>query len=139
MQNWSRRNLDGSDSSSHIYLRTNLVLVFIPRETRRYRFQLFRLSVCLGSCPGYISERWKVFKFHIRIEHQWKVCNVVFSFDLMKNCENDRIWNLWNLRKYSTPCPGCITKSIQWSVIIHPYTDKAHIEGVQRRVLDQIN
>ena len=47
--------------------------------------------------------------------------------------------NVWKLRKYSTPCPGCISKSIHWSVIIHPYTDKAHIECVQRRVLDQID
>ena len=59
------------------------------------------------------------------------MCNVVFSFDLMKKCENDRI--------LVTPCPGCISKSIHWSVIIHPYTDKAHIGGVQHRVLDQID
>ena len=32
-----------------------------------------------------------------------------------------------------------IIKSIHWSVIIHPYTAKAHIEGVQRCVLDQID
>ena len=56
-------------------------IVVIPRETRVYRFQLF----CPASCPGYISEttQWKGFKLHIRIEHQRKVCNVVFSFDLM--------------------------------------------------------
>ena len=30
-------------------------------------------------------------------------------------------------------------KAIHRSVIIHPYTDKAYIEGVQRRVLDQID
>ena len=47
--------------------------------------------------------------------------------------------NGWKLWKYSTPCPGYISKSIHWSVIIYPYTDKAHIEGVQRRVLDQID
>ena len=28
---------------------------------------------------------------------------------------------------------------MHWNVIIHPYTDKAYIEGVQRRVLDQID
>ena len=56
-----------------------------------------------------------------------------------KNWKWQDFENLWNLRKYSTPCPGCITKSIQWSVIIHPYTDKALIEGVQRRVLDHID
>ena len=86
----------------------NAVNFFIPRETRGYRFQLFRLSVrlavCPASCPGYISEstQWKAFRFHIRIEHQWKVCNVMFSFDLMKKCENDRILkmyeNLGNIR-----------------------------------------
>ena len=43
------------------------------------------------------------------------------------------------LRKYSTPCPGYISHIKHWSVIIHSYTDKAHIEGVQRRVLDQID
>ena len=70
--------------------------LIIPRETRGYRFQLFRLSVrpsvCPASCPGHISEstQWNFLKFHIRIEHQWKVCNVVFSFDLMKKCESDR-------------------------------------------------
>ena len=83
--------------------------IIIPRETRGYRFQLFRLSVrpsvrpsvcpsvCPASCPGYISEstQWKVFKFHIRIEHQWRVCNVVFSFDLRKKCENDRILKMY--------------------------------------------
>ena len=35
--------------------------------------------------------------------------------------------NLGNIRPY-------ISLSIHWSVIIHPYTDKAHMEGVQRRV-----
>ena len=42
--------------------------------------------------------------------------------------------NVWKLKKYSTPCPGYISQSILWSVIIHPYTEKANIEGVQRRV-----
>ena len=37
------------------------------------------------------------------------------------------------------PCPGFISQNIHWSVIIHPYTDKAHVEGVQRSVLDQID
>ena len=81
-----------------LYLIVSLFL-FIPRETRGYRFQLFHLSVCPGSCPGYISEstQWKVFKFHIRIKHQWKVCNVVVLFDLMKNCENDRILKTYEI------------------------------------------
>ena len=63
-----------------------------------------RPSVCPASCPGHISEstQWNFFKFHIRIEHQWKVCNVVFSFDLMKKCESDRTLktneNLRNIR-----------------------------------------
>ena len=84
----------------------------IPRETRGYRFQLFRLSVCPSvrpsvcpaSCSGHISESTQrnFFKFHIRIEHQWKVCNVVFSFHLMKKCESDRTLktneNLRNIR-----------------------------------------
>ena len=47
--------------------------------------------------------------------------------------------NVWKLRKYSTPFPDYISQSIHWSVIVHPYTDKAHIEGVQCRVLDQID
>ena len=42
------------------------------------------------------------FKFYTRIEHQWKVCNVVFSFELMKKCESDRTLktneNLRNIR-----------------------------------------
>ena len=68
------------------------------------------------------------------------MCNVVFSFDWMKKCENDRILKAnENLENYSTPCPGYISHSIHWSVIIHPYTDKAHIKGVQCRVLDQID
>ena len=46
---------------------------------------------------------------------------------------------IWKCMKYSTPCPGYISQSTHWSVIIHPYTDKAHIEGVQRRVFDQID
>ena len=46
--------------------------------------------------------------------------------------------NIWKVRKYSTPCPGCISQIIYRSVIIHPYTDEAHIEGVQRRLFDQI-
>ena len=63
-----------------------------------------RLSVCPGSCPDHISEstQWIFLKFHIRIEHQWKVCNVVVSFDLMKKCESDRTLktneNLRNIR-----------------------------------------
>ena len=58
----------------------------------------------------------------------------------MKHCEHDRILKTNEiLGNMSTPCSGCITQSIQLSVSIHPYTDKAHIEGVQRRVLDQID
>ena len=52
----------------------------------------------------------------------------MFSFDLMKYCENDRI-----LKMYEN------LENIHWSVIIHLYTNKAHIEGVQRRGLDQID
>ena len=63
-----------------------------------------RLSVCPASCPGLISEstQWIFLKFHIRIEHQWKVCHVVFLFVLMKKCESDRTLktneNLRNIR-----------------------------------------
>ena len=35
--------------------------------------------------------------------------------------------------------PGYISQSIHRSDIIHTYTDQAHIKGVQRRVLDQID
>ena len=51
-----------------------------------------------------------------------------------QDCEN--VWKIW---KYSTRRPGYVSQSIYWSVIIHPYTDKAHIDGVQRRVLDKID
>ena len=44
-----------------------------------------------------------------------------------------------NLGKDSTLCPGYISQSIHWSVIVHPYTDQTHIEDVQRHVLDQID
>ena len=63
-----------------------------------------RQSVCPASCPGYVSEstQWKVFKLHLWIEHQSKVCNVVFSFDLMKKYKNEIILkmyeNLGNIR-----------------------------------------
>ena len=43
------------------------------------------------------------------------------------------------LSKYSTSCPGYISKSIHWSVIINPQKDKACIEGVQRRVFVRID
>ena len=81
------------------------LVIFIPREKRGYRFQLVRLSLCPSSrlsvypasFPGYFSEsaQCKVFKLHIRIEHQWMVCKVVFLFDLMKKWESDRIWNMY--------------------------------------------
>ena len=41
--------------------------------------------------------------------------------------------------KYSNSCPGYISKSIRWSVIINPQKDKACIEGVQRRVFVRID
>ena len=78
-------------------------------------------------------------KFHIRIDDQWKVCNVVFSFDLMKKCESDKTLKTnENLRNIRPPVQALSPKVYVGSVIIHPYTDKAYIEGVLRRVLDQI-
>ena len=69
----------------------------------------FSFSVCPSvRLSGFVSRPYlrkysmDFFKFHIRIEHQWKVCNVVFSFDLMKKCESDRTLktneNLRNIR-----------------------------------------
>ena len=94
--------------------------LIIPRETRGYRFQLFRLSVCPGSCPGYISKstQWKVFKFYIQIEHQWKVCNVVFSFDLMKNCENYRILKTYEILGSIRPRVQAVSPKVYNGVLL---------------------
>ena len=80
----------------------------------------FSFSVCPGSCLGYISEStlWKVFKFHIRIEHQWKVCNVVFSFDLMKNCENDRILKTYENLGNSRPLVQAVSPKVCIGVLL---------------------
>ena len=43
------------------------------------------------------------------------------------------------LSKYSTSCPGYISKNIHWSGIINPQKDKTCIEGVQRRVFARID
>ena len=72
--------------------------VVIPRETRDIGFSF---SVCPSVRVRVQAISPKVpngkFKFHIRIEHQWKVCNVVVSFDLMKNSENDRILKTYEI------------------------------------------
>ena len=47
--------------------------------------------------------------------------------------------NLYEMLEKFDPCPGYISQSIHWSVIIHPYTDKTHIEGVQVCLLGQID
>ena len=61
------------------------------------------------------------------------MCNVVFLFDSMKNCENTRIFkiheNLVNI--------GPRVQAI--SVLIDPQKDKVSIEGVQRRVFVRID
>ena len=46
---------------------------------------------------------------------------------------------MWKLSKYSTSCPGYISKIIHWSGIINPQKDKACIEGVQRRDFARID
>ena len=86
-------------------------------------------SVCPASCPGHISEstRWIFFKFHIRIEHQWKVYNVVFSFDLMKKCESDMTLktneNLRNIR----PRVQAISPKVYIGVLLSTHIRIKHI------------
>ena len=112
------------------------IILIIPHETRGNRFQLFRLSVCQASCPGYISKntQWKAFRFHIQIEHQWKLCNAAFSFDLLKECENDRIFKMY---ENFDPVSRLYLPNFTLECYYPWYTDKSHT--VQRCVLDQIN
>ena len=48
-------------------------------------------------------------------------------------------WKSIKTKEIFYPVSSFISQSIHWSVIIRPYADKAHIEGVQRRILDQID
>ena len=116
--------------------------VIIPRETRGYRFQLFSLSICpsvrlrvQAISPKVLNGKFLNCTYGSSIEGVQRRVLVRFNKNMLK-------WqgfeNVWKLRKYSSPCPGYISQSIHWSVIVHPYTDKPRIEGVQRRVLDKI-
>ena len=68
------------------------------------------------------------------------MCNVVFSFDSMKNCEKwHNFQNLYKLSKYSTSCPGHISKSTRWKVFLIVHTDRTPIEGVQRCAFVRFN
>ena len=47
--------------------------------------------------------------------------------------------NFIKSKKYSISCPGCISQSVHWSIVINLQMDRAYIEGVQRRVLIRID
>ena len=66
-------------------------------------------------------------KFHIRIEHHWKLCNVVFSFDLMKKCENDKILKMYENLGNIRPRVQAVSPKVYIGVLLYIRIQIKHI------------
>ena len=95
--------------------------LFIPRETRGFRFQLFRLS---GFVSRLYLHKYSMESFYTDRTSMEGVRSRVFVRFHEKMWKWQDFENVWKLRK-----------NIHWSVIINPQRDRTHMEGVQRRVL----